>query len=168
LDEYYLAQKQHVWRDKDKMADLLIETHPRFQKKGLPDFIKLSNLQNLLQDSLISTGHVEKAVIVNCSDTAITASTVGFKIDSQKAAMFANAFKSPALTRQRGLTYNGVQYGCVRADGNSVYARHESSGIILVHTESLVIVGFYNEHMYASVAVEAMEKLAEYLRVKGK
>lgn len=150
------------------MADLVIETQPRFQKKGLPDIVKLSNLQNLLEDALVSTGHVEKAALISRHDVRVSAATVAFKVDAEKAAMFVHSFQSPAVTRQRGLTVNGVKYDAVRADDLAVYAKNEGSGLILVQTATHVLVAFYNEHMHASVAAEAAEKLADYLREKGK
>lgn len=39
-----------------------------------------------------------------------------------------------------------------------------NAGIILVQTQTFVIVAFYNQYMHASVAVEAVECLGENRR----
>ncbi|XP_078698049.1 profilin-4-like isoform X5 [Branchiostoma floridae x Branchiostoma belcheri] len=41
-------------------------------------------------------------------------------------------------------------------------------GLVIVRTGSLLIVGTYNDNMYPSVCVEAVEKLVDYFKEKGK
>jgi hypothetical protein len=40
--------------------------------------------------------------------------------------------------------------------------------MILARTTQFVIAGVYNEEMHPSIAAEAIEKLADYFRKKGK
>jgi hypothetical protein len=42
------------------------------------------------------------------------------------------------------------------------------TGIVICRSNLYYVVGTYDQSMYASVAVEATEKLAEYLRKKDK
>jgi profilin len=61
-----------------------------------------------------------------------------------------------------------VSYKLIRADKLSIYGRHDKKGIVIVKTLYHYIIGTYDANMYASVAVEAVEKLAEYFRKKDK
>ena len=40
--------------------------------------------------------------------------------------MLLDAFKSPPQTREEGVYFEDKQYKCVRADKNSIYAKHVS------------------------------------------
>ncbi|XP_078698045.1 uncharacterized protein LOC144925782 isoform X1 [Branchiostoma floridae x Branchiostoma belcheri] len=82
--------------------------------------------------------------------------------------MFVDAFKNPPQTREDGLYFEDRHYKCVRADKNAVYAKCGKRGLVIVRTGSLLIVGTYNDNMYPSVCVEAVEKLVDYFKEKGK
>ena len=79
-----------------------------------------------------------------------------------------SAFDSSAVARGTGptdgLRFMGKQYRAVRADKNSVYARtSQGNGIVVTKTASHYIVAAYDPDMYASVCVEAVEKLGEFV-----
>ena len=61
-----------------------------------------------------------------------------------------------------------MSYRAVRADTLSVYAKNEKHGVIISRTNQHYIIASYDPSMYASVAVEAVEKLADYFRKKNK
>ena len=68
-----------------------------------------------------------------------------------------------------GFEFRGTNYMCVRADKNSIYAKDEAKrGLVMVRTETLVAIATYSDVMYPAVCVEAMEKLRDYLKEKGK
>ena len=59
----------------------------------------------------------------------------------------------------------------MRSDKNSIYARAESGdegGVVIVKTNTLVIIATFANNMYPSICVEAVENLADYFRDKGK
>ena len=60
-------------------------------------------------------------------------------------------------------------FSVIRADKDSIYCTHPISkaGLILAHTNLYVIIALYIPPMYPAVCVEAVEKLADYLRAKG-
>ncbi|TPX30208.1 hypothetical protein SmJEL517_g06175 [Synchytrium microbalum] len=82
------------------------------------------------------------------------------------------SFNSPAVARgtgqNDGVFFMGKQYRAVRADKMSVYAKNAQGGILCAKTTTHYVVAAYDAEMYASVAVEAVEKLAAYLRTKNK
>ncbi|XP_059376489.1 profilin-4 [Carassius carassius] len=120
----------------------------------------------LLEGSLIDTKHVESAAIfVARTGDVRAASNITF--GPEQTQTFLDAFKQVNVTRQRGLDFRSKHYTCVRADKHSIYTKCEGHGLILVRTALYVIVATYSQNMYPSICVEAVEKLAEYLREKG-
>lgn len=128
----------------------------------------MNQLQSLLHDSLIATGHVQHCAIIRRKDTSLRASTVGFSPSLDNIHALVHSFTNSSLARREGLKFHDVVYECVRADRFSVYAKHENSGIILVRTATLLLVATYTPEMSPSICVEAVEKLADYFREKGK
>ncbi|XP_035388635.1 profilin-4 isoform X2 [Electrophorus electricus] len=98
----------------------------------------------------------------------LTTGKLKAQITHQEAQMFIDAFKYLTIIREQGIFFDEKAFTCVRADRNSIYCKCGDNGLILVKTALFVIVATYNENMYPSVCVEASEKLAEYLREKGK
>ncbi|XP_026141931.1 profilin-4-like [Carassius auratus] len=120
----------------------------------------------LLEGSLIDTKHVESAAIFVARTGDVRAAS-NFTVCPEQTRTFLDAFKQVNVTRQRGLDFRSKHYTCVRADKHSIYTKCEGHGLILVRTALYVIVATYSQSMYPSICVEAVEKLAEYLREKG-
>ncbi|KAH9500185.1 Profilin-4 [Bulinus truncatus] len=131
------------------------------------DAVKLNQLSNLLQDALISTGHVHQCAIIRRKDASVRASSLGFNLYPDQVSLLLDAFKNPPQTREEGIYFDDKQFKCVRADKNSIYAKCNKRGLILVKTVTLMIITTYTETMYPSVSVEAVEKLADYFKEKG-
>ncbi|XP_071781915.1 profilin-4 [Centroberyx gerrardi] len=128
----------------------------------------MNQYQILINDCLIGTKHVETAALLLAKDASITAASPRCQISPQQAQLFTDSFKYTSTTREKGLHYQDRQYTCVRADHSSIYCKSDGHGLIIVKTLLYVLVATYNDNMYPSVCVEAVEKLAEYLREKGK
>lgn len=128
----------------------------------------MNQLQNLLHDALISTDHVQHCAIIRRKDCCIRASSVGFNLHQEQVQILLDAFKNPPQTREEGIYFDDRQYKCVRADKNSIYGKCDKRGLILVRTQSMLLISTYSENMYPSVCVEAVERLADYFKEKGK
>ncbi|XP_064617120.1 profilin-4-like isoform X2 [Liolophura sinensis] len=150
------------------MADLSLERDQHYKVQGPPDIVKMNQLQNLIHDALISTGHVQHCALVRRKDCSIQATSVGFSLNAEQLHMLLDAFRTPPQTREEGIFFEDKLYKCVRADKSSIYAKQQSKGLVLVKTNTLLVVATYSENMYPSVCVEAVEKLADYFREKGK
>ncbi|XP_050989966.1 profilin-4 isoform X2 [Labeo rohita] len=109
----------------------------------------------LLEECLNDTKHVECAAIFVAKTGDVKAAS-NLTVCPEQTQMFLDAFKQVNLTRQTGLNFRNKHYTC------------EGHGLILVRTAFYVIVATYSQSMYPSICVEAVEKLAEYLREKGK
>lgn len=128
----------------------------------------MNTLQSLLHDSLVGSGHVECCALVRRKDGAVKASSIGYEPSAEQVLALNEAFKNPSPCREHGIHFNGATYQCVRADKNSIYAKKEGSGFVAVRTGSMIVFGSYSSAMHPSVCVEAVEKLGEYFREKGK
>ncbi|XP_036608368.1 profilin-4 [Trichosurus vulpecula] len=127
-----------------------------------------NNVQNLLLESLLGTKHVDNAAIIRIHERTILVSSPGFNISPSDIRVLVNGFsKNPLQVRREGLYFREKDYKCVRADERSLYAKKNNTGLVVVQTNLYLLVATYREDMYASVCVEAVEKLGDYLRKKG-
>ena len=60
-----------------------------------------------------------------------------------------------------------MSFDCIRADGDSIYAKAGKAGLIIARTAHNFIIAHYDEGMHPAVCVEAVEKLADYFREKA-
>ncbi|XP_056332465.1 profilin-4 [Danio aesculapii] len=127
----------------------------------------MNPLPKLLEDCLIYTKHVKRAAIIVAKTGDITAAS-NFTVCPEEIQIFLDAFKHLNETMKKGLIFRDKPYTCVRADKLSIYAKCEGRGLILVRTALYVIVATYSQSMHPSICVEAVEKLGDYLREKGK
>ncbi|XP_073424427.1 profilin-4 isoform X2 [Dendrobates tinctorius] len=77
-----------------------------------------------------------------------------------------DAFKKSPDLRREGFHFGDKIYQCVRADKNSIYAKCDNDGVIMVKTKSNILLATYRDGMYPSVCVEATEKLGCYFHEK--
>ncbi|CAH3161572.1 unnamed protein product [Porites evermanni] len=83
----------------------------------------MNQLQSLLHDSLIATGHIQHCAIIRRKDTSLRASTVGFSPSLDNIHALVHCFTNSSLARREGLKFQDTVYECVRADRFSVYAK---------------------------------------------
>ncbi|XP_074050717.1 profilin-4 [Macrotis lagotis] len=128
----------------------------------------MSNVQNLLLESLLGTKHVDCAAIIKLHKRTVLVSSPGFNLTPNDIRVLVNGFsKNPLQVRREGFYFKEKYYTCVRADERSLYAKKNNTGLVVVQTHLYLLVATYREDMYASVCVEAVEKLGDYLRKKG-
>ncbi|KAJ3300692.1 Profilin-4 [Borealophlyctis nickersoniae] len=124
----------------------------------------------LLQEALMATKHVNHAAIIRRKDGAIKAKSPQFTLNAADWQRIQFAFENPREVRmaETGISLMETPYRAVRADSLSVYAKNDKTGIIIARTANHYIVATYDANMFASVAAEAVEKLADYFRKKNK
>lgn len=97
----------------------------------------MNQLQNLLHDALIATSHVEKAALLNKEEYSIKAASVGFVLQDADVEIFIDAFQNPAMARERGIYYDDINYNCLRADDDSIYAKSVRSSRIFFYSKAI-------------------------------
>ncbi|NXJ05834.1 PROF4 protein, partial [Odontophorus gujanensis] len=122
----------------------------------------MSQLQALLNESLIRTKHVENAAAISMDEREIVASTSGFHVPLENAINLIYAFyKNLLRVRKEGLYFKQKHYRCVRADEHSIYLQNADGGLIAVKTNAFILIATYRAGMHPSVCVEAVEKLGK-------
>ncbi|KAK2514785.1 Tp53i3 [Columba guinea] len=124
----------------------------------------MNELQALLNDALLRTKHVENAAIIDIKQQKVCASTSGFNVPPDDALNLIYAFHQNLLqVRRGGLFFKEKRYKCVRADKHSIYLQNPDRGLIVVKTNTFILLATYKGDMYPSVCVEAVEKLDKML-----
>ncbi|KAI8925877.1 profilin [Entophlyctis helioformis] len=111
----------------------------------------------------MGTRHISHAAIIRQKDGVIKAKSPNFVLGPNDLTKIESAFEHPREVRSsdNGITFLEVPYRAVRADSLSIYAKNDKAGIIVSKTMQHYIIAAYDPTMYASVAVEAVEKLGE-------
>ncbi|KXS22308.1 Profilin/allergen [Gonapodya prolifera JEL478] len=134
---------------------------------------------NQINETLLATRNIRDAAILRRKDGAIKAKTLGFFFNTCKSiteqlvddelSKLSTAMDNPQHARTSGFELMSSHYKAVRADGLSLYGKNESGGVICARTTDFFIIGTYEAaSMQPAIAVEAVEKLAEYMRQKAK
>ncbi|KAM3932632.1 profilin-4 [Leptodactylus fuscus] len=126
----------------------------------------MNQIQNLLYDALIRSQQVESAALIKVREAIALTSPPGFQLQPQQIHVIIDAFKNTPVLRREGFNFRDRNYKCVRADKNSIYAKCDNDGIVMVKTKSNILFTTYRDGMYPSVCVEASEKLGCYFREK--
>eukprot|EP00842_Homolaphlyctis_polyrhiza_P003363 jgi/Hompol1/4027/HPOL_006946-RA len=118
-------------------------------------------MNSLLQEALMGTRHISHAAIIRQKDGIVKAKSPNFILSPNDLVKIETAFEHPRDVRssESGITFLDTPYRAVRADSLSVYAKNDKAGIIISRTSQHYIIAAYDATMYASVAVEAVEKL---------
>ncbi|UJR27126.1 hypothetical protein I4U23_008425 [Adineta vaga] len=126
----------------------------------------MNQLQVLLHTALIDSGHIEKCGLLIRDTSQIKTTSVGYKLEQTDVDTLVNAFNQPTLLRKKGLYFNETYYTCIRTDNESIYAKENNRGLIVVKTKVYILFGTFNDRMNPAIAIEAVEKLGEYFKAK--
>eukprot|EP00048_Salpingoeca_helianthica_P017460 m.237342 g.237342 ORF g.237342 m.237342 type:complete len:137 (-) comp21069_c0_seq1:63-473(-) len=127
-----------------------------------------AGLQQLLQETILVTGHVADCAVIRRKDGAVRAGTSGFKVSDAEVEGIRESFRDPAYAREHVLRVGEQQFNCVRADESAIYAKNGKAGVVIGQTTQYFVLATYSPNMFASICAEAAESLAEFLRDKGK
>jgi len=82
--------------------------------------------QAYVDQSLVGTGHVDKAAIFNAEGTSVWASSPNFKVTPQEMQEVVGAYKdtsTPKAVQSTGLHIAGQKYIVIKADDTSLYGK---------------------------------------------
>ena len=124
------------------------------------------NWQGYVDDQLVGTGSIRKAIIIGVQGGPLAESR-GFSLQAGEAARIVNLFKNPNDAFAKGITVAGVKYFAIKAGEQSIYGKRLGTGIILAKTSQLILIGFYDESQPIGSASGVVEKVADFLRQNG-
>ncbi|KAK8060411.1 profilin, partial [Apiospora sp. TS-2023a] len=118
-------------------------------------------------NSLVKSGHIDKAAIISVAGDSVWASSAGFTIKPEEMKNIANVLTGAAGAVDKALAegahIGGERYVIFRAEDRSMYGRQGRTGILCVKTTQAILVGHYGEGVQAGNAAQTVEALADYL-----
>ncbi|KAI1426513.1 profilin [Xylaria sp. FL1777] len=128
-------------------------------------------------NSLVGSGHIDKAAIVSAAGDSIWAISPGFTVQPAELKTIVNILaaaenekldQAPVATAQaEGLHVGGSRYVVARIDGRSIYTRQGRTGICIAKTKQAFIIAHHSEAQVAGNASSTTEALADYLIKSG-
>lgn len=85
--------------------------------------LRMNELQSLIQECLLGSGHVESAAIIQKKNGLVRATSAGYEVTAEQSSTLLNAFSNAPLVREAGLSFNGATYKCVRCDKDALYGK---------------------------------------------
>ncbi|RKO94951.1 profilin-4-like protein, partial [Caulochytrium protostelioides] len=127
---------------------------------------------DLLNEGLLATKNIRHAAIVRRKDGAVKVMSPGNPFASKDFKMIEETFAladktTPPTCGEPGFRFNDSKYTLVRCDDESIYAKNGKAGVVVTKTPQFYVAATYTTSMHASIAVEAVEKLSDYLRTKA-
>ncbi|KAL1866113.1 hypothetical protein VTK73DRAFT_4906 [Phialemonium thermophilum] len=123
--------------------------------------------QAYVDSSLVGSGHIDKAAIISAAGDSTWASTPGFEVkpEEQKAlvAILNNTGNAIDKAHSDGIYVNGIRFVVTKIEDRSIYGRQGRTGIVVVKTKQLILVGYYGDGKVAGNATQTVEALADYL-----
>ncbi|KAI1158181.1 profilin [Nemania serpens] len=129
------------------------------------------------RDSLVGSGHIDKAAIVSAAGDSVWAASADFSAKPAElktlVAVLAAAEDDKkdqtaiATAQAEGIYVAGDRYVVARVDGRSIYARKGRSGICITKTKQAFIIAHHGEAQVAGNASSTTEALADYLIKAG-
>ncbi|KAG0266293.1 hypothetical protein BG011_002701 [Mortierella polycephala] len=118
--------------------------------------------QTYVDSNLVGTGKVSKGAIYGL-DGSVWATSPGFNVSGDEVKKLVAAFADSKNIAANGLFIEGVKYVYLRTVGDSIYARHSSTGVNITKAKTCILVGCYGENMQAADCNNVVEGLAQYL-----
>jgi len=122
--------------------------------------------QSYIDDQLVGSGHITKGALIGF-DGSTWATSPGFTVSASEGAALVALFNNPPNAFASGITVAGNRYLGLKADQRSIYGKKGTSGVVCVKTGQCVICGVYGEKQQPGSAVNAVEKLGDYLIENG-
>jgi len=122
--------------------------------------------QAYVDQSLVGTGHVDKAAIFNAEGNSVWASSPNFSVTPAEMQEVVGAYKDtsqPKKVQSTGLYIAGQKYIVIKADETSLYGKKGREGVVIVKTKQAILITHYPEAIQPGTAANTVEKLGAYL-----
>jgi len=122
--------------------------------------------QAYVDQSLVGTGNIDKAIICDIGGTTIWANTPGFSIPEAERKVIVESFSDTAETKfvvSHGIHINGEKYITLDSDKDSLKAKKGKEGIVVIKTTQALLIGHHPADVQTTVAYSSVAELAEYL-----
>ncbi|PKS08956.1 hypothetical protein jhhlp_003569 [Lomentospora prolificans] len=120
--------------------------------------------QAYIDDTLLKSGHLDKAAIIAGDGASTWATATGFQVSASEGQALSKVLGGDnATVFSDGFHVGGERYVATKAEDRSLYGRQGRSGVVVVKTKQAIIIGHYGPDHQAGNAANVVEKLADYL-----
>ncbi|KAJ1331611.1 Profilin [Microdochium nivale] len=126
--------------------------------------------QAYVDDSLVKTGHIDKAAIVSIAGDSAWAATPGFTLTPGEMKALSDVYSNKASAEKaqaEGIYIAGDRYVVAQIEDRLIYARKAKLGVLICKTKQAILVGHHGENMVAGNSRQTVEALADYLVKAG-
>ncbi|CEJ84345.1 Putative Profilin [[Torrubiella] hemipterigena] len=149
-------------------SDLTVRIHDI--AVSIPSHISEENKmswQAYIDTSLVGSGHIDKAAIIDAAGASSWAASAGFTLKPEEMTAIANILSGNAAAKDGafadGLYIGGERFVMTKAEDRSLYARKGNDGVAIAKTKQAIIIGHHNKDQIAGNATSTVETLADYL-----
>lgn len=115
------------------------------------------------RDSLLQTGHVEKAAVCGLDDGGVWTRSPDFNVGPGEVKMIISAFRNPEPLRSNGILLGGVKYLYLQSDDSQMQGKKGSSGVSIARSNKCVIIGTYKDGQQPGNCRLQVERIRDYL-----
>jgi profilin len=122
--------------------------------------------QAYVDQSLVGTGNIDKAIICDATGKTIWAATPGFSIPTDERQTIVDSFKDRSSIKKvvaEGVHINGEKYVTLDSTDDSLKAKKGKEGIVIIKTTQALLIGHHPDNVQTTVAYSSVAELAEYL-----
>ncbi|PSN67498.1 Profilin/allergen [Corynespora cassiicola Philippines] len=124
--------------------------------------------QAYVDQSLVGTGTVDKALICDVGGQTVWATTPGFEVTPEQMKAIAASFgdSSRAILGQ-GIKIGSDKYMAINSDDESLKGKKGKEGIVAVKTTQAILIAHHPEEVQLTNAFNTVVQLADYLKGVG-
>ncbi|KAF2203405.1 Profilin/allergen [Delitschia confertaspora ATCC 74209] len=122
--------------------------------------------QAYVDQSLVGTGNIDKAVICDVTGATIWAASPGFTIPQDELKVIADSFtdkSNPKHVIEKGIHVNGEKYMTIDANDDSLKAKKGKEGIVVMKTAQALLIGHHPAEVQTTNAFTSVAELGDYL-----
>ncbi|KAF2473059.1 Profilin/allergen [Lindgomyces ingoldianus] len=122
--------------------------------------------QAYVDQSLVGTGNIDKAVISDVSGKTIWAATPGFTISDAERKAIADSFSDKSDPKQiivNGFHVNGEKYMTIDSTDESLKGKKGKEGLIAMKTTQALLIAHHPAEVQTTNAFSSVAELSDYL-----
>ncbi|KAF2865973.1 profilin [Massariosphaeria phaeospora] len=126
--------------------------------------------QAYVDQSLVGTGNIDKAIICDGKDKTVWAASPGFSIPDAELQVIIDSFSDKSPTKkviEQGVKINGEKYMTIDSTDDALKAKKGKEGIIVLKTTQALLIGHHPADIQTTNAYSSVAELADYLIKAG-
>lgn len=126
--------------------------------------------QAYIDQSLVGTGNIDKAVICDVTGQTAWATSKDFSLTAAEMGAIAASFSDKSETKgvvANGVKVNGTKYMTIESTDDSLKAKKGKEGVVAYKTAQTILIAHHPEDITTPAAYNSVVELGEYLKKAG-